>query len=153
MRRLEFSAETSAPVQSVWALLADFGGVENWAPGIRRSRLNGARRAGVGARRFIDHRWGFRIEEVVTAWNEGEGYTFELLQAPYPMCNVSESWQAVGRDGRTLISTTVTYDMRLGVAGAWLDAALVRHLVAREMLAGLEALVGRSTGDGAGAPG
>jgi ligand-binding SRPBCC domain-containing protein len=145
MRKLEQRIETRAPQQAVWEVLADFGGVEKWAPGMRRSNLLGDQDSGVGTRRVMRHRWGFRIEELVTEWSEGEAYAFELLQAPFPMTNVYETWDLASEDGQTTIVTTVSYEMSLGVIGTLLDYFLVRFLVAREMRAGLRALACRTS--------
>ena len=140
MRRLEQKITTGTPRQTVWKVLADFGGVFKWAPGIRRSSLKGDQVSGVGARRTIQLRWGFETEEVVTEWTDGEGYAFRLLKAPFPMRNVLETWNLESADGRTTITTTVSYDMAMGAIGAMLDATLVKFLVEREMRAGLCAL-------------
>jgi ligand-binding SRPBCC domain-containing protein len=141
MRKLEEEIVTGLSRQAVWEVLADFGGVQKWAPGMRRSRLEGDSATGVGTRRVMRHRWGFRIAEVVTEWNEGSGYAFDLLQAPFPMENVHETWLLEHDAGGTRITTTVSYDMGVSPLGALLDALLVRFLVAREMRAGLRALI------------
>jgi ligand-binding SRPBCC domain-containing protein len=140
MRELEETIEINASQQAVWGVLADFGGVEKWAPGIRRSSLSGKQAAGVGTRRSMRHFWGFRIDETVTEWTEGLGYTFELTRAPYPMRNVRETWRTKKLDSRTIVTTTVSYNLRLGIIGAWLDWALVRFLVSREMRVGARSL-------------
>lgn len=142
MRRLEQRTETGASRQAVWTVLADFGGVAKWAPGMRRSGLQGDLTAGVGTRRVMRHRWGFKIEERITDWVEGESYAFVLLRAPFPMRDVHETWNLESREGQTKIITSVSYRMGLGVLGAVLDVLLVRFLVKREMRAGLRALVG-----------
>ena len=49
------------------------------------------------------------------------------------MREVRETWVLRYDDARTLITTTVSYGMRLGLLGVILDAVLVRFLVAREM--------------------
>jgi ligand-binding SRPBCC domain-containing protein len=140
MRKLQQRIVSPVPKQALWEVLADFGGVEKWAPGMRRSRLLGDCRTGVGTLRVMRHRWGFRIKELVTAWDEGEGYSFELLQAPFPMRNVCETWK-LDTDGRqTVVTTTVAYQMGLGIVGSLLDFFLVRFLVTREMRMGVLAL-------------
>lgn len=140
LRTLQKRTITSASMQAAWAFLADFGAVALWAPGMRRSRLVGDRRSGVGARRVLRHRWGFTVEECITGWEEGRGYAFELLKAPFPMRNVRENWRLDEADGRTAITTTVSYEMALGVFGSLLDHLVVKHVVAREMRSGLEGL-------------
>jgi len=56
------------------------------------------------------------------------------------MTDVRESWQVVNGDGQVSVTTIVEYDMHLGPLGAALDAAIVSHLVRREMRGGLRGL-------------
>ena len=121
-------------------MLADFGGVADWAPYMRKSRLLGDQKSGVGARRILHHAWGFRFEESVTEWNDGKGYSFDVFRAPFPMKDVRESWIAEHNDGLTTVTTRVNYDMHLGFAGAFLDWLMVRFIVRREMRSGLRGL-------------
>lgn len=140
MRTLRERIEIKAPLQLVWAALADFGGVANWAPYMQTSHLIGERKAGVGTRRGMRHAWGFRFEESVTEWNDGRGYSFDVLRAPYPMKDVRESWVSACENGYPTVDTQVTYGMGLGFLGTLLDWLLVRFMVRREMRAGLRGL-------------
>ena len=140
MRVLTEQIEILAPHQMVWAALEDFGGVSDWAPYMNRSKLVGDKHTGVGTRRIMHHDLGFNFEEMVTSWTEGEGYSFDVYRAPYPMKNVHESWSTTRNNGLSTVSTQVNYEMRLGTIGRLLDWALVRFIVRREMRAGLKGL-------------
>ena len=85
MRILTDSVVIQAPIENVWAALADFGDVAAWAPYMRVSHLLGDQATGVGTRRAMQHELGFRFEERVTEWTEGEGIAFDVLKAPWPM--------------------------------------------------------------------
>jgi len=140
MRELKESIAIAMPHQTVWDLLADFGGVSEWAPYMKSSHLIGDIRSGVGMRRGMRHAWGFRFEEAVTHWTEGRGFSFDVFRAPFPMTNVKESWVVDHENGFSTVSTRVTYGMKLGVIGKMLDLLLVRYIVKREMRAGLKGL-------------
>ena len=140
MRILNEQVSIPGPPSEVWAVLEDFGGVAKWAPNMRRSKLVGSQPTGSGARRIMHHHLGFNFEEVITDWEEGTGYSFEVYRAPYPMKNVRENWSLTHENGQSLVSTEVSYSMSLGVLGKWLDALLVRHIVRREMRSGLRGL-------------
>lgn len=140
MRELFEQVEIEAPLDPVWQALADFGDVAAWAPYMRISHIVGTQERGVGARRAMQHELGFRFEECVTEWREGEGFAFDVLRAPWPMDDVKERWQAEARDGVTVVSTCVRYGMKVGAAGALLDWSLVRFIVRREMRSGLRGL-------------
>lgn len=141
MHKLEQEIAAGVSPQAVWKILEQFGSVDQWAPGMQSSSLLGEQASGVGTRRVMRHRWGFRIEEEVTRWADGQGMSFVLTKAPYPMQNVHETWDIEEQSGVTRIVTTVTYEMGLGVLGPLLDQLLVRFVVAREMHHGLKALV------------
>ena len=137
MRALTQTAIIQAPPENVWAALADFGDVAAWAPYMRVSHLLGEQATGVGTRRAMQHELGFRFEERVTEWMDGEGLAFDVLKAPWPMINVTESWRMQAVEDGVRVTTRVEYDMKLGPLGHLLDAALVRFIVLREMRSGV----------------
>ncbi len=140
MRVLTEQVEINAPSHLVWEALADFGGVSDWAPYMKHSHLIGDIESGVGTRRGMRHAWGFRFEEVITEWNEGDGYSFDVFRAPFPMKNVHESWVTGRENGNATVTTEVNYGMKLGPVGTFLDWLLVRFVVKREMRVGLRGL-------------
>jgi hypothetical protein len=140
MRVLTEQVEINAPSDVVWETLADFGGVSDWAPYMKHSHLIGDIESGVGTRRGMRHAWGFRFEEAITEWNEGDGYSFDVFRAPYPMKDVHESWVTGRENGNATVTTEVNYGMKLGPVGAFLDWLLVRFIVKREMRVGLRGL-------------
>ena len=140
MRELQEKIDIEATADAVWGVLNDFGGVAKWAPYLRRASLVGDLEWGVGSYRVMRHYWGFRLEESVVAWTDHVGYTFNVVVVPYPMFDVRESWSLNGGNPHATVSSKVQYGMRLGVLGAALDWFLVRHLIRREMRAGLKGL-------------
>lgn len=140
MRELSEQIAIAKPIQKVWGLLADFGGVSEWAPYMKTSHLIGEIYSGVGMRRGMRHAWGFRFEETVTRWQDGYGFSFDVLRAPFPMKDVKESWVVSQENGLSVVSTRVTYRMKLGLVGKAIDWSLVRFIVRREMRAGLRGL-------------
>ena len=141
MRVLSEQVKIAARPALVWAeALADFGDVAAWAPYMRISHLVGERESGVGTRRAMQHEFGFRFEECVTEWREGEGYAFDVFRAPWPMDQVKERWHISRDNGFTTVSTRVSYGMKLGILGRLADWLLVRFIVRREMRSGLRGL-------------
>jgi len=140
MRQIKEGIEIALPVDIVWAALENFGEVAVWAPYMRRSALIGEQKTGIGTRRRLHHAWGFRLEETVTGWIDGCGFAFDVNRAPYPMKNVREAWVIEHEGDRTIIGTSVEYEMHLGSLGSLLDRVLVQYIVRREMRAGLRGL-------------
>jgi uncharacterized membrane protein len=139
-RLLQDRIDIDAPHAVVWAILSDFSGVATWAPYLRSSALVGDQQTGVGSYRVMRHFWGFRLEESVIEWDEGAGYAFEVVKVPYPIRDVRESWNVVAEAACVSVVTRVEYDTHLGLLGDVLDAAIVSHLVRREMREGLKGL-------------
>lgn len=140
MRKLVDRIVIETPKEAVWDAMADFGSAAPWAPGMRESSLKGEKKTGVGTQRVLRHVWGFSIEEIVTEWVDGAGYSFELVKAPFPMRDVCETWILRPDDNHALLTITVSYGMRLGLIGDLLDALLVKFLVAREIRMGISGL-------------
>jgi hypothetical protein len=140
MRLINESVEIETSVDLVWSVLDDFGDVAIWAPYMRHSELIGEQQTGVGTRRKLRHFWGFRLEEVVTEWNDRSGFKFKVNRVPWPMKDVWETWVIQHGNGRTTVATSVEYHMKLWVPGKLLDWILVRHIVRREMRTGLKGL-------------
>ena len=132
-RTVEKSAIIAQSPDSVWRVLADFGGVANWAPRMKNSRVTNGVVNGVGARRVMRHVWGFRIEETITDWNEGSEFTFRLDRAPPPLRDVVETWKIEPVETGTRVRTRVSYGTGWAVLGRIADSCLIRFLVAREM--------------------
>ena len=140
MRTLTERIDIHASGDSVWSVLNDFGGVANWAPYVRESKIVGELEHGVGAHRLMRHFWGFRLEESVVEWKDRVGYTFDARVVPYPIGRVKESWALEVGNPRVSVTSSVTYEMHLGWLGRILDWVLIRHLIRREMRAGLRGL-------------
>ena len=140
MRVLSEQVDILAPHDIVWAALEDFGGVADWAPYMSRSKLVGSMHTGVGTRRIMHHDWGFNFEEMVTKWTDGEGYSFDVYRAPYPMKEVHETWSLKHDKGLSTVTTQVNYNMRLGLFGRLIDWMIVQFVVRREMRSGLRGL-------------
>ena len=141
MRTLFESTEINAPPELVWEALRDFGDVAAWAPYMRISHLVGGQETGVGTRRAMQHEFGFRFEEQVTAWLDNEGYDFDVFRAPWPLIAVRESWRMKSAGADTVrVTTRVEYSTRLGPLGTLMDATLIRFVVRREMRSGVRGL-------------
>jgi len=140
IRKLTEQIDIEATDENVWGVLNDFGGVAKWAPFVRHSALVGDLERGVGSYRVMRHYWGFRLEESVVEWTDHLGYTFDVVVAPYPMHDVRESWALTVGNPHVTVTSSVTYGMLVGWLGTVLDWLLVRHLIRREMRAGLRGL-------------
>ena len=130
----------NAPKEKVWEILADFGGVANWAPTITSAHLLADANGGIGATRSCDHISGAAIEEVITEWEEGEYYSYDMTTSFGPIKTLRNTW-AVGAEGNdTVITLTQDFNMRFGPLGL-LMIPMAKMMMGKEMklaLAGLK---------------
>jgi hypothetical protein len=81
----QVSVKVSMPVAAdkVWQKLRDFGGINNWAPGIATLSLQGA---GVGAVRTMTFKDGSRVVERLESLNDASRtLSFTILESTLPV--------------------------------------------------------------------
>lgn len=140
IRRLEEQIEINSSPDAVWGVLRDFGQVARWAPHVLTSKSVDGQATGLGSRRVFQHLWGFRLEEVITRWDEGLGYSFDIVTAPFVFRDVRETWTVHAALAGARVLTSVEYDVHFGALGSALDRVLLRRLIRREMQVGLAGL-------------
>lgn len=107
----------AAPPAAVWAVLADFGNIHRWSPTVTASRLTSTATAGPGCSRACDIRGMGRIDETVTAWDEGRGFTYEATPLG-PMGVARNRWTVAAAPGGSVVSVELSYGLRFGMVGA-----------------------------------
>ena len=130
----------NAPKEKVWEILADFGGVANWAPTITSAHLLADVNGGIGATRSCDHISGAAIEEVITEWEEGEYYSYEMTTSLGPIKTLLNTWAVRAEGNDTVITLSMDFKMRFGPLGL-LMIPMAKMMMGKEMklaLAGLK---------------
>lgn len=126
MNTLKVQTLINAPVEKVWEVLADFSGVEKWAPSVTKSYSLTENNGGPEAARHCDVAGFGGIEEYVTEWNEGSGFTFRVTGVG-PIREANSSWLAEGKDGKTLLTTSLEYTTRFGIIGSVINVLMMRR--------------------------
>ena len=128
-----------APAERVWEVLADFGGVQKWAPGVTKSYSTSSSNGGADAARHCDIPGFGGIEEFVTEWSEGVGFTYRV--EPFGMIDESSStWRITPQGDKTLVYTELILNMRFGVLGSLMERLFVKRKVEKGTRNGLEGL-------------
>lgn len=70
------SAPIRATPQKAWRTVGDITSMPAWAPGVSKVHITSQRRRGIGAVRDVVFEDGRRIEEHVTSWDAGIGFTY-----------------------------------------------------------------------------
>ena len=106
-----------APPEETWAVLADFGNVHIWAPGVTHSYSTSENNEGEGASRHCDIKGFGSVEEDVLQWDDGRSFTYRA-SALGPIGESVAYWevQPQGRD-RSRVVTTFESPIRYGLVG------------------------------------
>lgn len=80
MKTLSYQISIDAAPEKVWQIIADFGGVYKYSPGVRSSHSTSEANGGVRASRHCDLLPAGTLEERIVEWNEGEGYALEIYE-------------------------------------------------------------------------
>ena len=142
MAELTRQVTVDAPKERVWEVLADFGGVSNWAPTITESRSLTEANEGVGAERTCDHVKMGTLEERIVEWEEGERYAYIVTKGlPMPMKSLKNDWSAASANGATRVDLRMVFETKFGPLGTMMEAMMLRRMMRKEMgisLAGLK---------------
>ncbi len=79
MTHIKESIRINATKDKVWELLADFGGIIKFHPGLRDSYSTSTKKGGVGASRHCDLLPAGSVEERVVEWKDGEEMLVQIF--------------------------------------------------------------------------
>jgi len=120
----------SSSSASVWAAVADIGGVHKWHPKVRQSPLLSEANEGVGASRRCEFYDGTSVVEEVVEWVEGESLTIELSDMSMPLNKALATIRVIPRGpGSTDISFEMDYAVKYGPMGWLMDAVMMRRMM------------------------
>ena len=132
MNNVKVQTTIDASVEEVWRVLADFGGIQKWAPSVTNSYSLSENNGGPEAARHCDVAGFGGIQEYITEWKEGSGFTYRVTGVG-PIKEAHSKWSAEAKDGKTVVTTTVDYSTRFGPLGSVLNALVLR----RKLLQGI----------------
>ena len=108
MADVRIEDDISAGADAVWAKIADFGGIGEWAPGLEKCELDGE---GVGSVRRIamgDMQISERLETLDAA---GRSLTYSIVEGPMPIENYLATITVTDAGaGRSHIVWTCSFD-------------------------------------------
>ena len=142
MKQVSRQIKINARKEKVWEVLADFGGVSNWAPTVVSAYSTTEANGGVGAGRHCEVKSLGSIEERIAEWDEGRSYSYDIVDGvPAPM-KYARNTVSVRPDGDgTLVIFALEFEMKFGPVGALLERLAIRPLLRKTLtgtLAGLK---------------
>lgn len=144
-----FSTEIriNAPVDRVWAALADIGTIDRWNPGVIGSQLTTNLAAGVGAARRCDLGGRNYLKEEVVEWETGKRLTLRVVDTNLPIRAADIRFTLRPDRGGTVVNVSPDYALKYGLFGKALDRAYVRGSYRkgmRALLSGLKRYIERA---------
>ena len=140
-RHITVHRRMAAPVDAVWAVLADFPNLADHWSGLRSTRAIGEQTQGVGARRFVKLMPMGSMEETVTRWEDGRTIsTRNLPSASVPFSRAASTLHIEPDGDGTAATFSYHYLPRGGPLGR-LTGPLIDLMLAalfRSMLAAVE---------------
>ena len=135
--RAEFPLDPGLDRGAAWRRMRDLSMAHMYVPGLAPVTFVGPQREGVGTHRRVRMRGVLAMDETVTAWREGEGFTLRLHRgAGGPLPPLREHYFDYGldvRDGRVWLVNRMRYEVGLGPLGALLERLLLRRIFRRQL--------------------
>jgi len=129
MRQINVERTVEAPVDAVWAVLADFPNIADWNGGVKKSFSTNDQTDGVGATRHCDLSPAGGLEETVVEWNEGEKLVISIdstSKLPFKSGLATFSFDETA--SATSVSVQYAYEPRFGPVGRLFGPLLDKQL-------------------------
>jgi len=123
---LENSIRINAPRETVWSVLASLDALDQYDPGIRKSKIVSSQKEGLGAARQCDLTPGGWFKERVAEWRPHEGLAFELFECTLPVRRLKHSYTLTPDSGGTVVNQRMEYELKFGPLGRLMDVVMVR---------------------------
>jgi len=127
MSHLQHEIRIAAPIERVWAVLADLEAVQNYNPTVKEARYTSPIREGVGASRrcsLIPKGW---VTERVTAWEPNTAVALELGEHQWPVTFMRWRTELAADGSGTRVLQRLEYQVKFGLLGAFLDRMVMRR--------------------------
>ncbi len=132
----------NATKEKVWEVLADFGGIYRWNPGVRHSYSTSEAGHGLLATRHCELLNGDDyLDEDILEWHEGESFKVNIYETNLPLHrNVVEF--SIEADGSgAIVAVAPDYTLKYGLLGRLLNQIVVGRKFKKgmeDLLAGLK---------------
>lgn len=93
---ISVSAIINAPIERVWALISDFGGLMRWHPLLERCEVEGE---GLGARRSVYFGDWWAVEELTTLDNDTHALGYLVVDSSRPPVVGATGFMALASPG------------------------------------------------------
>ncbi len=114
-----------------WEKLRDLSLAHNYVPNIDKTQITTEKKEGVGASRRVSGKQS--LDETVTEWKEGKGFTIRLHNGDKPVTPFKEATFTYRIDAiddtQCKLTTTMIYELPWGFFGNLLNTLLIGRIV------------------------
>lgn len=110
MPQFTITREINAPVEKVWEVLHDFGDIQRWSAGVKRSHLTSDGPVTEGSTRHCDFKPAGTVNERVKHHEPNKRLTVEIYEAfKLPMSKATADFNIATHDDGTELTLHYTY--------------------------------------------
>jgi len=110
--RVPSEIRIDASKQKVWDVVADLGSVSVWNPTLADSHYTSEAKEGFEATRRCNFPDGGYVEERVTEWKLGEGFTLEVTEGTVPFASANAALSFAEDGDGTVVNLALDYDLK-----------------------------------------
>ena len=126
MGKVSASREMNVPAEKVWQVLADFGGIYKYHPGVETSPLLSENNEGLGARRICHFYDKSSVVEEVVDWSEGRKLTVELSEGSLPFKSARATFTIEPTGGEvSRVTLSMDFVVKYGPIGWVMEKAMI----------------------------
>jgi ligand-binding SRPBCC domain-containing protein len=140
MGTLHHQIRIDAPIESVWAAVADLVAVQRWNPMVASARYISEQRQGVGAGRRCQLKPKGWMEERVWDWNPPRVIGLEVTASTWPIAFMKWRTELEREGSATRMSQEMQYKVKFGPLGALLDTLIMRRQMDKSISGTFDAL-------------
>lgn len=131
MLRFSFSVKIKASKQSVWKKMKEFDNVALWTKSVDQSYYQGTDHAALGTTRVCKSPQFGTIVEKITAWTEGESYSYE---ADVAIAKYARNTWTVTEDGADcVLQITPESLIRFGPLGRLIELFVLKPQLKKQL--------------------
>jgi hypothetical protein len=101
--------------------------VQHYNPTVLAAHVEGGQTTGVGARRVCELAPKGTVKERVTKWQAEQCLGLEVTESDWPIVFMQWDTHLAAKDGGTLVTQQMHYQVKFGLMGKLLDALVMRR--------------------------
>ncbi len=145
MTTLHNEITIDAPVEKIWAVLANVDELDKYDPTVKKSTALTSIKNGLGAARKVDMKDGKNwFQEKVSIFIPHQALSFELTACSFPIHKLTHSYSFESSGAQTKVRQVMEYQIKYGFFGKIMDKLMVRKQSdngIKKFFAGLKAYV------------